>query len=183
MVQGLCINFQSEGAKLCYILYLPEAPGERMTLWHMVDAGGNNFAFWFSRTQEDAFLDTFSKNFVFVPQMFSCSAEQWRHPSPLPPGCVGPAMVLVRSVQSNKWQLHNILYKNYYAPTINHTNLRQRDTKIQKNWYLRFANALLKQNTWPKASLLHYKYRYWTLQYPAGKYKITGDLLNQTVII
>ena len=36
----------------------------------MVDAGGENFVFWFSRTQENAFLDTFTKNFAFVPQMF-----------------------------------------------------------------------------------------------------------------
>ena len=29
-----------------------------------------NFVFWFSRTQENATLDAFSKNFVFAPQMF-----------------------------------------------------------------------------------------------------------------
>ena len=33
----------------------------------MVDAGGENFAFRFSRTQENAFLGAFSKSFAFVP--------------------------------------------------------------------------------------------------------------------
>ena len=36
----------------------------------MMDARGENLAFWFSRAQENAFLDAFSKEFVFVPQMF-----------------------------------------------------------------------------------------------------------------
>ena len=36
----------------------------------MVDAGREDFIFLFCRTQENVFLDTFSKNFVFVPQMF-----------------------------------------------------------------------------------------------------------------
>ena len=37
----------------------------------MMDAGGENYVFWFStRAQENAFLDTFRKNFVFVSQMF-----------------------------------------------------------------------------------------------------------------
>ena len=35
----------------------------------MVDGGRENFEFWFSRTQENAFRDMFSKNLVFVPQM------------------------------------------------------------------------------------------------------------------
>ena len=35
-----------------------------------MDAGGENFVFWFSRAQEYAFLDAFSKLFVFVPQIF-----------------------------------------------------------------------------------------------------------------
>ena len=36
----------------------------------MVDVRGENFVFWFSRTQENAFLDAFLRNYVFVPQMF-----------------------------------------------------------------------------------------------------------------
>ena len=41
--------------------------------------------FWFSRTQENAFLEAISKNFVFIPHVF-CSAEKWRgHGSPPPP--------------------------------------------------------------------------------------------------
>ena len=58
----------------------------------MVDAGGGgDFVFWFSRTQENAFLEAFSKN--FVPHMFFCSAEKWRShgpPTPPPRGCTGP---------------------------------------------------------------------------------------------
>ena len=34
----------------------------------MVDDGGENFAFWFSKTREIAFQDAFSNNFVIVPQ-------------------------------------------------------------------------------------------------------------------
>ena len=53
----------------------------------MVDARGENFVFWFSRTQENAFLDEFSKNFVFEPHTLLCSAEEWRgHGPPGPPG-------------------------------------------------------------------------------------------------
>ena len=51
----------------------------------MVDAGGENFVFWFSRTQESAFLDTISKNFVFVPQksfVQQKSGEATAHPTP-----------------------------------------------------------------------------------------------------
>ena len=52
----------------------------------MVDSGGGNCVFYFSRTQESAFLDTFSKNFVFVPQMPFYLAEKWRgHGPPAPP--------------------------------------------------------------------------------------------------
>ena len=36
----------------------------------IVDAGGENIMFWFLRTQENIFLDAFSKNFDFVPQIF-----------------------------------------------------------------------------------------------------------------
>ena len=51
----------------------------------MVDAGGNNFVFWFSRTRENAFLDAFSKNFVFLPQMLFVqqkSGGSKAHPAP-----------------------------------------------------------------------------------------------------
>ena len=57
------IHFQSEGDKL--ILYFVSA-GEAA----MVDAGGENLIFLFSMTQENAFLEVFSKNFVFAPQIF-----------------------------------------------------------------------------------------------------------------
>ena len=51
----------------------------------MVDVGGENFVFWFSRTQENAFLDTFSKNFVSGPQMFFAQQKNggaMAHPAP-----------------------------------------------------------------------------------------------------
>ena len=41
----------------------------------MADAGGKNFVFWFSRTQENASLDTFSKNFVLCHQCFLFSRK------------------------------------------------------------------------------------------------------------
>ena len=56
-----------------------------------VDAGGENFVFGFSRTRENAFLDGFSKNFVFFATNIFCLAEKWRgHGPPGLPGCVGP---------------------------------------------------------------------------------------------
>ena len=65
MIQGLRIDFQSEGAKI--VLYFSKlSPGDAS----LVDAGGENFVFWFFSTQENAFQDEFSKNFAFVPQMF-----------------------------------------------------------------------------------------------------------------
>ena len=36
----------------------------------MEDAECENFVFWFSRTQENAFLDAFSNSFVPGPHMF-----------------------------------------------------------------------------------------------------------------
>ena len=58
----------------------------------MVGAGWENFVLWFSGTQENTFLDAFSKNFVFVPQMLFCSAEKWigHGPPPPPASCAGP---------------------------------------------------------------------------------------------
>ena len=52
----------------------------------MVDAGGEYFIFWLSRAQENVFLDAFSKNFVFVSQMFFVQQKSgWAivHPPPL----------------------------------------------------------------------------------------------------
>ena len=45
----------------------------------MVDAvggGGGGVSCFGSPGQENRFLDAFSKNFVFVPQIFCCSAEK-----------------------------------------------------------------------------------------------------------
>ena len=52
----------------------------------MVDAEGENFVSWFSRAEDNAFLSTCLKNFVFVSHVF-CSAERWRGHGPpaLPP--------------------------------------------------------------------------------------------------
>ena len=55
----------------------------------MAEAEVENFVFLFSRTQENAFLDAFSKKFVFVPQIF-CSAEKWRNHGPPGPQLRGP---------------------------------------------------------------------------------------------
>ena len=41
----------------------------------MVDAGWENFVFRFSRTQENAFLEVFSKNFASRPQSFLLSRK------------------------------------------------------------------------------------------------------------
>ena len=49
----------------------------------IMDAGGENYVFWFSRTEEkDAFLDAFSKNFDFVPQMFFLFSRKVEVPWP-----------------------------------------------------------------------------------------------------
>ena len=62
----------------------------------MVDAGGKNFVYWSSRTQENANLDAFSPNFVFVPQINCCSADKWRGPWPTRPlGCEGSGLIRV----------------------------------------------------------------------------------------
>ena len=61
--QGPCINFQNEGAK--FVSYLIS-----IIVTSMVDTGGKNFVFWFSRIQENATLVRFSKSFVFMPQFF-----------------------------------------------------------------------------------------------------------------
>ena len=44
----------------------------------IMDAGRGNFVLRFTRTQENAFLDAFLKNFVFMSQIYFCSAEEWR---------------------------------------------------------------------------------------------------------
>ena len=88
MLLGPRIDFQNEGAKIVLYLVSPEGAS-------MVDAGGENFVFLFSRTQEKAFLDTFSKKFVSVPQIFFCSAKTWRsHGLPPPPQLRGPCCTL-----------------------------------------------------------------------------------------
>ena len=74
-----------KGLKLCYILYLPETPGERMTLWHMVDAGGENFVFWFTRTQEEAFLDTFQRILFLCHKCFFVQQNSGGTLAPGPP--------------------------------------------------------------------------------------------------
>ena len=43
------------------------------------------FRILFSRTRENAFLDTFSKTFVFLPQMLFSSAEKWQGHGPTGP--------------------------------------------------------------------------------------------------
>ena len=73
---GPVYRFQSEGAKI--VLYIVSPRGTSM-----VEARGENFAFLFSRTLENAYLDTFSMSFVFVPQMFLCLAGKWRGHGPL----------------------------------------------------------------------------------------------------
>ena len=52
--------FQSDGAKI--VLYF-------VSPWctTIVEAGGKNFVFLCARAQENAFLDTFSPNFVYMP--------------------------------------------------------------------------------------------------------------------
>ena len=62
------------------MLYLVSAGGV-----FVVDAGGENFIFWLSRTQENAILDTFSKNFVFVLQMFFVQQKSGRPMYTRPP--------------------------------------------------------------------------------------------------
>ena len=63
LLQGSRIDFQREGAKIILNLV---SPGGAST----VDAGGENFILWFSRTQQYTFLDAYSKDFIYVPQMF-----------------------------------------------------------------------------------------------------------------
>ena len=56
----------------------------------MVDAAGENFIFWFSRTQENAFIYVFLQEFAFVPQMFFVHQKSggfMAHPAP---SCVNP---------------------------------------------------------------------------------------------
>ena len=67
----------------------------------MVDVGGENFVFWFYRTQEHVFLDAFSKKLVFVQQMvflFSRKVEEsW---PPGLPSCVDPVTLQFGCCQS-----------------------------------------------------------------------------------
>ena len=58
----------------------------------MADVGGETSVFWFSRIQENAFLDPFSKNFVFVPQTFFIQQKSGGAMAHSVPGCVGPAL-------------------------------------------------------------------------------------------
>ena len=55
----------------------------------MVDAGWGNFVFLFSRTQENAFLDAFSRKCVSVPQMYFVQQRSGGAIAPIP-GCLGP---------------------------------------------------------------------------------------------
>ena len=57
----------------------------------MVDAGEENFLLSISRTQQNAFLDAFSKNFVFVPHIFFVQQKRgvtMAHLASL--GCISP---------------------------------------------------------------------------------------------
>ena len=77
MSQGPRIDFESEGATI--VLYL-ESPGGAS----IVDAGGEIPSYGSSY----AFLDAFSKNSVFVPQMSFVQQESvgaMAHPSSPPP--------------------------------------------------------------------------------------------------
>ena len=57
----------------------------------MVDTTVENFVFWFSRTQENAFIYVFLQEFAFVPQMFfvhqKSGGGSMAHPAP---SCVSP---------------------------------------------------------------------------------------------
>ena len=57
------IDFESEGVKI--VLYLVSPGGASM-----VNARGENFMFWFSRTQKKTFLDKFSKNLFLCHKHF-----------------------------------------------------------------------------------------------------------------
>ena len=63
------------------VVYLASPGGSSM-----VDAGGENFVFWFSRTEENAILDMFSKNFAFVPRIFLLSRKEEGAWPPRPAG-------------------------------------------------------------------------------------------------
>ena len=54
----------------------------------MVDAGGENFIFWVSRTRENAFLDAFQRSFFFATIFFAQQKNggSMAHPSPPPVG-------------------------------------------------------------------------------------------------
>ena len=59
----------------------------------MVDARGENFVFWFSRTQKNASLDAF-QTILFLRRKFFVqqkSGGAMVHPTP-PHGCVDPAL-------------------------------------------------------------------------------------------
>ena len=70
----------------------------------MVDARWENFVFRFSRTQEDAFLEAFSKNFASRPQSFLLSRKVEGHGLPGSP--VARALL---------FYLHYLLYLLYYS--------------------------------------------------------------------
>ena len=73
----------------------------------MVDAGGENFVFWFSRTREDAFLGAFSNNFVFCHKCFLFSRKMERPwpTRPPPPGCMDPDYSNILRVTPLKYEI------------------------------------------------------------------------------
>ena len=73
--RGPRVDFQSEGGQNCafFSIFRRHLCGGRRR---------GNFVFGFSRTQENAFLDAFLKNFVFMPQMFLCAAQKWKGMGP-----------------------------------------------------------------------------------------------------
>ena len=77
--QGPCIDFQF-------------VPPQMSISWRRLHGGRRrgNFVFWFYKTQENAFIDGFSKNFVLYHKFFFSSVEKWRgHGPPSPFGCAG----------------------------------------------------------------------------------------------
>ena len=76
----------------------------------MVDAGGDNFVFWFSRNRENSFLDTLSKNFVFCLKCFLFS-RKWRGRSPPAPPAARALSKLILSTDSSGGESSHHTYR------------------------------------------------------------------------
>ena len=95
--QGSWMDFQSEGTKI--VLYLISPGGTSM-----VDAGGENFVFWFSRARENAFLGAFKQVLFFATTVFvqQKNGEAMAHP---PPGCMDPDYSNILRVTPLKYEI------------------------------------------------------------------------------